>query len=57
VQQRILDAYTEYLTAPAPPEHGLHYSIAGQIGKISPRQVHKVLQNFRHKMRAEYPLI
>jgi hypothetical protein len=57
VQQQILDAYAEYLASPAPPEHGLHYSIAGQIAKVSPRQVHKVLQNYRHKMRAEYPLI
>lgn len=57
VQKQILDAYAEYLTSPAPPEHGLHYSIAGQIAKVSPRQVHKVLQNYRHKMRAEYPLI
>ncbi|MFY9556379.1 MAG: hypothetical protein WAV20_18680 [Blastocatellia bacterium] len=56
-QQQILDAYVEYLQSPAPPEHGLHYSIAGQIAKVSPRQVHKILQNYRHKMRAEYPLI
>src|SRR5438128_4163115 len=56
-QQQILDAYAEYLSSPSPPEHGLHYSIAGRIAKVSPRQVHKVLQNYRHKMRAEYPLI
>ena len=56
-QQQILDAYTEYLNSSAPPEHGLHYSIAGQIAKVSPRQVHKVLQNHRHKMRADYPLV
>ena len=56
-QQQIVDAYVEYLRSPSPPEHGLHYSIAGQIPKVSPRQVHKVLQNYRHKMRAEYPLI
>jgi len=56
-QQQILAAYEEYLRATSPPEHGLHYSIAGQIAKVSPRQVHKVLQNFRHKMRAEYPLV
>ena len=56
-QQQILEAYDEYLRSPAPPEHGLHYSIAGQIAKVSPRQVHKVLQNHRHKMRSEYPLI
>ncbi|HKP87542.1 MAG TPA: hypothetical protein VJZ26_15675 [Blastocatellia bacterium] len=57
IQQQIRDAYAEYLASPAPPEHGLHYSIAGQLGKVSPRQVHKVLQSYRHKMRAEYPLI
>jgi hypothetical protein len=57
VQQQILNAYAEYLASPAPPEHGLHYSIAGDIDKVSPRQVHKVLQSYRHKMRAEYPLI
>jgi hypothetical protein len=56
-QERILEAYVEYLRSPAPPEHGLHYSIAGQIAKASPRQVHKVLQNYRHQMRADYPLI
>jgi hypothetical protein len=56
-QQQILDAYAEYLTSPSPPEQGLHYSIAGQLPKVSPRQVHKVLQNYRHRMRAEYPLI
>ncbi len=57
IQQQILDAYTEYLTQPSPPDQGLHYSIAGQIAKVTPRQVHKVLQAYRHKMRAEYPLI
>ncbi|HXG92989.1 MAG TPA: hypothetical protein VNN73_11575 [Blastocatellia bacterium] len=56
-QEQILEAYRQYLASPAPPEHGLHYSIAGQLTKVSPRQVHKVLQNYRHKMRAEYPLI
>jgi hypothetical protein len=57
VQQQILDAYQAYLQSSEPPEHGLHYSIAGQIGKVSPRQVHKVLQSYRHRRRAEYPLI
>jgi hypothetical protein len=57
IQQQILDAYQAYLQAPEPPEHGLHYSIAGQIDKVSPRQVHKVLQSYRHRRRAEYPLI
>lgn len=54
---QILDAYKEYLASPVPPEHGLHYSIAGRIEKVTPRQVHKVLQNHRHKMRADYPMI
>ena len=57
VEQQILDAYQAYLQSSEPPEHGLHYSIAGQIGKVSPRQVHKVLQSYRHRRRAEYPLI
>ena len=57
IQQQILEAYNKYLESPSPPEHGLHYSIAGQIDKVSPRQVHKVLQSYRHKRRAEYPLI
>lgn len=57
IQEQIRDAYSEYLLSPEPPEHGLHYSIAGQLGKVSPRQVHKVLQSYRHKMRSEYPLI
>jgi hypothetical protein len=57
IQRQILDAYHEYLQLPSPPEHGLHYSIAGRIEKVSPRQVHKVLQSYRHKMRAEYPLV
>jgi hypothetical protein len=57
VQLDILKAYEEYLSADSPPDHGLHYTIAGKIGKVTPRQVHKVLQNYRHKMRSEYPLI
>lgn len=57
VQEKILQAYAEYLAAPSPPEHGLHYTIAGLIGGISPRQVHKVLQSYRHKKRTEYPII
>lgn len=56
-QARILEGYQQYLAAASPPEHGLHYSIAGQIPKVSPRQVHKVLQGYRHKIRSEYPLI
>jgi hypothetical protein len=57
VKEQILKAYVEYLASATPPEHGLHYSIAGQIPKVSPRQVHKVLQSYRHQMRSDYPLI
>jgi len=57
IQEQILSAYTEYLKSDSPPEHGLHYTIASQIDKVTPRQVHKVLQGYRHQMRSEYPLI
>lgn len=55
IQEKVLDAYQEYLKADSPPEEGLHYTIAGLFEKISPRQVHKILQSYRHKMRTEYP--
>ena len=57
IQEQILSAYTEYLESTSPPEHGLHYTIASGIEKVTPRQVHKVLQSYRHQMRSEYPLI
>ncbi|PYP83017.1 MAG: hypothetical protein DMF61_24530 [Blastocatellia bacterium AA13] len=57
LQERILEEYQKYLDAPAPPEHGLHITIANNIGKVSPRQVHKILQIHRHKRRASYPHI
>lgn len=57
IQDEIVQAYIEYLNSDSPPEHGLHYTIAGKIAKVTPRQVHKILQNYRHKMRSEYPLI
>ncbi len=56
MEQRILEAYRQYLAAPQPPEHGLHQTIANQIGGITKRQVHKVLQRFRNQQRAAYPL-
>jgi hypothetical protein len=41
--------------AEAPPDKGLHQTIAEQIGgTLKPRQVHKVLQNYRHERRAAY---
>jgi HD-GYP domain-containing protein (c-di-GMP phosphodiesterase class II) len=57
VQQKIIDQYKEYLALPAPPEQGLHFTIAQRIGTVTPRQVHKVLQSYRHRRRAEYPLL
>jgi hypothetical protein len=57
VQQQIIDQYKQYLASPAPPELGLHFTIAQRIGTVTPRQVHKVLQSYRHRRRAEYPLL
>jgi hypothetical protein len=34
----------------------LHFTIANQVGEVSQRQVHKVLQRYRYRQRAEYPL-
>lgn len=56
LEQRILEAYQQYLAAPQPPEQSLHHTIANQIGGITTRQVHKVLQRFRNQQRAAYPL-
>lgn len=56
IEQRILNAYREYLAASQPPEQGLHSTIAQLIGGVTNRQVHKVLQRFRKQRRAEYPL-
>jgi hypothetical protein len=56
-QQQILEDYAKYLASPSPPEQGLHYDIAARLDKVTPRQVHKVLQSYRHKKRAAYPLI
>jgi hypothetical protein len=57
IQEQILAAYGDYLESDSPPEHGLHYTIASRIEKVTPRQVHKVLQSYRHQMRSEYPMI
>jgi hypothetical protein len=56
IVQRIREGYLQYLSASKPPELGLHTTIAQQIGGITPRQVHKVLQQFRKELRATYPL-
>ncbi len=56
VEEKILEAYRQYLASPAPPEKGLHATIAGTISGITTRQVHKTLQRYRNRRRAEYPL-
>lgn len=55
VEAKILDAYKQYLAAPEPPESGLHLHIAQQIGGITAKQVHRVLQHYRNQRRAKYP--
>lgn len=57
VREQIIQAYLQYLENDSPPDHGLHYTVAKEIGVVTPRQVHKVLQSYRHKRRAEYPLL
>jgi hypothetical protein len=54
-EQAIIDAYRRYLTSPAPPQEGLHGTIADAIGGVTRRQVHKTLQKYRNQRRAEYP--
>jgi len=56
VERQIIEAYKQYLAAPAPPEKGLHSTIAAMIGGISARLVHKTLQQYRKRRRAEYSL-
>jgi hypothetical protein len=54
-RQAIIEAYNQYLAADAPPEKGLHQTISDQLGgAVKPRQVHKVLQNYRHERRNNY---
>lgn len=56
IEQQIVDGYKQYLTASHPPEAGLHTVLAEQFDGVSKTQVHKVLQNYRNQLRAEYPL-
>jgi hypothetical protein len=56
IEQRIVAMYQQYVAAPKPPKEGLHFTIATEIGGISQRQVHKVLQRYRNRRRDEYPL-
>jgi hypothetical protein len=43
----ILALYQEYLNREEPPDKGLHYLISETVGGITPRQVHKVLLQYR----------
>src|SRR5205823_14059936 len=51
-RERILEAYREYLATPGPPEGSLHGGIAARLG-VSPRQVHRVLLEYRCSLRGE----
>jgi len=46
--EAIEQAYMRYLEGDGPPEKPLHQTIAEQIG-VTPKEVHKVLLNFRHR--------
>lgn len=55
VRQKIVDAYVDYLSSNEPPEKGLHQTISDELkDSVKPRQVHKVLQNYRHDRRKNY---
>ncbi|MFN0122113.1 MAG: hypothetical protein ACKV2V_16595 [Blastocatellia bacterium] len=56
MRERIIAAYQAYLAAPQPPGPGLHRFIADEIGGLTPRQVHGVLNEYRLAERAAYPL-
>jgi hypothetical protein len=58
VRDAIVNAYETYIQSDAPPEKGLHQTIADEIGgNLKPRQVHKVLQNYRHQRRKNYSVL
>jgi hypothetical protein len=52
----VIEAYRAYLKAPQPPERGLHFTLAQQLGDLSQGQVYRALLHFRHHQRAAYPL-
>jgi hypothetical protein len=54
VERQILEVYRQYLNSPTPPEKGLHATIAQQIGGLTTRKVHMVLQRYRKQLRQEY---
>jgi hypothetical protein len=55
-EANLIEAYRAYLNALQPPERGLHFTLAQQIGGLSQSQVYRTLLRFRHQQRAAYPL-
>jgi len=54
-RQAIISAYRDYISSETPPDKGLHQTISDRLGdNVKPRQVHKVLQNYRHERRETY---
>lgn len=51
-EQATIAAYIEYLQGDSPPPRSLHVTLAERFG-LSPRQVHKVLVEYRRKRRKE----
>ncbi|MFQ3640926.1 MAG: hypothetical protein SNJ62_13070, partial [Chloracidobacterium sp.] len=52
-QAAILAEYQNYLNQDAPPERALHTTIAEKVGGVTPRQVHKVLYDYRVELRRQ----
>ncbi|MCS7081222.1 MAG: hypothetical protein NZ585_14390 [Chloracidobacterium sp.] len=49
----IVAEYLDYLSRETPPENPLHTTIAEKIGGLLPRQVHKVLYEYRVELRRQ----
>lgn len=50
-RDQIIERYHAYLDGSHPPEKSLHPTIADQVGEVTPRQVHKVLFDYRLEKR------
>ncbi|MGQ9897864.1 MAG: hypothetical protein ACUVR8_09975 [Acidobacteriota bacterium] len=53
-REAIVAEYLDYLSKDAPPESALHITIANKVGGVTPRQVHKVLYDYRVELRQQY---
>ncbi len=49
----IIAEYLDYLSKDLPPERALHTTIAEKVGGVTPRQVHKVLYDYRVELRQQ----